>query len=87
MIAVAKAKAEGDTPEPERDSRPGRKSAPIQIEKDLARMAAVIAAHDGVTLSELLSPQLRQFIRTNYERVQKEIQERVRLMKEADKKG
>lgn len=87
MLAVAKQKGEGEAGKPARDSRPGRKSAPVQIEKDLARMAALIAAHDEITLSDLLSPVLRQFIRTNYERVQKEIQERVRLMKEEDKKG
>lgn len=62
-------------------NRPGRKSAPIHIEKELARMAAVIAANDEITISELLTPVVRQFIVTNYQRVQKEIQARIDRLK------
>lgn len=72
MTAVAKEK-----PKPTDTARAARKSAPVQIEKELARMAAVIAAHDEKTLSDLLTPVVRQFIISNYERVQKEIQVRV----------
>jgi hypothetical protein len=65
----------------------GRKTAPVQIEKELARMAAVIASHDGITQAELLSPVIRGFLRGQYERVQKEIQERIRQMNNEDRKG
>ncbi len=50
-----------------------RKSAPIQVERDLARMAAVIASHDGITQSDLISPHLRPFLLTHYRRVQQAI--------------
>lgn len=78
MIAVAKQKPKNA------DDRSGRKSAPVQIEKELARMAAVIAAHDEVTMSDLLTPVLRQFILTNYERVRREIQARLDRMRKED---
>ena len=67
MTAVAKEK-----PKAERD-RAGRKSAPVQIEKELARMAAVIAAHDGVTLSDLLTPVLRDAASKNLAQIAHEI--------------
>ena len=78
MVTVAREK-----PQPSRKvaDRGGRKSAPVQIDRELARMAAVIAANDGVTLSDLLTPVVRQFIMTNYERVQKEIQSRIQRMR------
>lgn len=69
------------------EDRGGRKTAPIQVEKELARMAAVIASHDGITQSDLISPQIRQFLKTHYERVQKEIQERIRKMNSEDRTG
>lgn len=89
MFAVAKQKPRGDGGEGPRedkdDSRPGRKSAPVQIEKELARMAAVIAAHDGITMSDLLTPVVRQFIITNYERVLREGQAKAdRIRQERD---
>jgi hypothetical protein len=58
----------------EGEERRARKSAPIQIEKELARWAAVISSHDGITQSELVSDHLRPFLRAHYERVQQEIQ-------------
>lgn len=76
MVAVAEKK-----PQAKKDSREGRKSAPVQIEKELAKMAAVIAAHDGVTLSDLLSPVLKQFLMTNYERVQREAADRIKRLR------
>lgn len=51
----------------------GRKTAPIQVRKDLARMAAVIASHDGITQSDLVSPVLESFLLSEYDRVQKEM--------------
>lgn len=62
----------------------GRKTAPIQVEKQLARWAAVIAAHDGTTQSDLVSPVLKPFLKLHYERVQKEIEENVRRMNEPE---
>lgn len=84
--AVAKKpKQQPDPPdvpaEPAAKPAGGRKTAPVQIDRELARMAAVIAAHDDTTLSDLLKPVLAPFIRMHYERVQREIQERVRQMR------
>ncbi len=52
-----------------KEDRSNRRGAPVQIEKELARMAAFIALYEGVTISDLLSPQLEKFIRINYARV------------------
>ena len=60
-----------------------RRTAAVQIEKDLARMIAVIASHDGITQSDLVSAHLRPFILTHYERVQQAIQKEI----EATKRG
>lgn len=62
------------------DDRSNRRTAPVQVEKDLARMAAVIASHDGITQSDLVAPVLRPFLRMHYERVQKEIQAQLKQM-------
>lgn len=61
--------------------KPERKTSAIQVDRELVRMAAVVAAHDDVTISEFLGPVVGPFIRMHYERVQKEIQEKVRRMK------
>lgn len=58
---------------PAAEERPGRRTAPIQVERDLARMAAVIASHDGVTQSDVVSDHLRPFLTAHYERVMKAI--------------
>ena len=63
LVAKKKADVQGDGPKRE------RATAPIQVEKRLARMIAVIATHDGVTQSELISPVLKQFAEANYKRV------------------
>ena len=55
------------------DDRSGRKPAPIQVDKDLARMVAVVAAHDGVTQGQLIEPVLRPFMLAQYARVQNAI--------------
>lgn len=62
------------------ENGPGRmrKSAPIQVERDLARMAAVIASHDGITQSDLISPHLRPFLLTHYRRVQQAIRDELK---------
>lgn len=58
--------------------KPERKTAPVQISTDLARMAAVIAAHDDISVGELLNGYLRPFLIDNYKRVQRQIGERVK---------
>lgn len=63
------------------EDRSGRKTAPIQVPKDLARMVATIAAHDQISQAEVIQPLIEQAVRTQYERVQREIAERVRRMK------
>jgi hypothetical protein len=57
-----------------RDKR-NRKSAPVQVDIDLARMIGVISTHDGITQAELISDHLRPFVLTNYARVQRQIGE------------
>lgn len=68
MLAVAKPTKK---PEPEvKDERSGRKTAPIQVEKELARWAAVVASYDQITQAELVSDHLRPFLKAHFERVQ-----------------
>lgn len=64
------------------DDRSGRKTAPVQVEKELARMAATIAAHRGVTMAEIITPLIRQWLVTNYDLVQKEMAARVKELRE-----
>lgn len=66
-----------------KEDRSARKTAAVQIEKDLARMAAVIASHRGVTQSEVCSPVLRPHLLTQYRLVQEEIS---RELRERDQK-
>ena len=67
----------------EDEERSGRKTAPVQVPKDLARMAGVIAQFDGVTQSELIEPLIRPFLEVEYDRVQKAIQREVARKKQA----
>ena len=69
------------------DDRRNRRTAPIQVEKDLAKMAATIASHDGISQAALISPQIRQFLKTQYERVQREISAQLRRMNAEDRSG
>lgn len=55
-----------------------RRTAAIQIDKDLARMAAVIASHRRISQSDLVSPVLRQFLEAQYALVSAEIQKEVK---------
>lgn len=71
-------KKAGSTPA----EKPKRTTKPIQVDADLAEMAVVIAAHDGKNISEIVSPLIRQWIVTNYERVNREIAARIQKMKE-----
>lgn len=76
MLTVAK------KPEP-KDDRAGRRTAAIQIEKDLARMAAVIASHRGITQSDLCSPVLRDYLTLQYRLVKEEIDRELKGQKPA----
>lgn len=66
-------KNRGAAPEQPVDDRSNRKTAPIQVDKDLARMAAVIASHRGITQAKLVSPHLRPYLIGLYQEVQEEI--------------
>jgi hypothetical protein len=44
------------------EDRSNRKTAPIQVEKELARIAATVASHRGITQADLLSPVIRPFL-------------------------
>lgn len=70
---MSRPKTGPDRPDPEKEDRSGRKSAPVQVKKDLAKMVAIIATHDDVTQADLLDPVLRQWAITNYRRVMREI--------------
>jgi hypothetical protein len=71
MAKKPKAAESGD--ESPKDDRSNRKSAPIQVEKELARMAAVIASYRGITQSELCSPAIRPFLMAEYRLIQEEM--------------
>jgi len=73
MLAVAKKPKVAESGE----DRSNRKSAPVQVEKDLARKVAVIATHRGISQSALLSPVIRRFVEAQYEIVSGEIQKEV----------
>lgn len=79
MFAVAK-KNEAK-PEPKPDKYPTRKTAAIQVDKDLARMAAVIASYDGISQGELCSPILRPTLEAEFARVQEMMRQDVERRK------
>lgn len=83
MCAVAMAEKRKEVAKLDDKNREGRNTAPIQVEKDLARMAAVIASHDGITQAKLVSPIIRQFLEVEYDRVQKQIREELNRKKQA----
>ena len=60
----------------------GRTTTAIQIDKDLARKAAVVASHRGMTQSALISPVVREFIEAQYALVSAEIQREVKDRKQ-----
>ncbi len=51
----------------------GRRTAPVQVLKDVARMIAVVATHDGVSQADLVDPWIRQRAIMEYKRVSREI--------------
>ena len=59
-------------PAPKED-RSNRKTAPVQVKKDLARWVAVVATHRGITQADLLDPWLRQRVLTEYRLVTQEM--------------
>lgn len=67
-------------PPPEPGQKPKRKTAPIQVKAEIARMTAVICAHDGITQADLLDEYLSPFVTQHYRRVQLEIAENVRRL-------
>jgi CHASE3 domain sensor protein len=79
MLAVAKKPKD----EKEKDDRRGRRTAPVQVDKDLARMCAVIASHDGVNQADVLRDVLRPFLEANYKRVQQAIEAELKARREA----
>lgn len=57
-----------------------RKTMPIQVETELAEIAGVIAAHDGITVGQLVNDHLRPFLVEHYRRVLREADERMRRL-------
>lgn len=72
MSPTMSKKSDETEPENQRAKR-NRRTAPVQIDRELARRAAVVATHMGITQSELLSPRLAQFINTMYRKVVSEM--------------
>ena len=83
LAEMATAMAEKPRKVVKTEDRSGRRTAPVQVEKDLARMAAVIASHDGITQSDLVSPLLRPFLEGEYARVQESIRRELQGKKQA----
>jgi hypothetical protein len=71
-------------PKKVQDDRSGRKTAPVQIERGLADMLATIATHERTTQAALLTPLIRQWIITNYARVQQEMGQRLKEARDAE---
>lgn len=81
LLMSATAMAKKPTPSgKDVDRKAGRKTAPVQIDKELARMVAVIASHDGITQADLLNDHLRPFVKAHFERVQQQITKTLRDM-------
>lgn len=72
MMSIAVGKKKSGSAEGEPKPRV-RRTAPIQVSTDLARMAAVVASHDRITQAELLEPLLRPFLLAQYARVRESI--------------
>lgn len=66
VTAVAKQPKKESATDKKTDDRAGRKTAPVQVMKDLARMAAVVASHRGISQGELLDPVIRPFLLAQY---------------------
>jgi hypothetical protein len=71
-VMAKRPKAGGGSEKP-KDDRSNRKSAPIQIEKDVAKMAAMVATYRSITMSDLCTPVLRPFITMQYRLLQEEM--------------
>lgn len=64
-----------DDDAPEQKERPTR---PIQIDRELVQMMGVICQHYELTHNEFLADHIRPFIITHYQRVQKEMESKLR---------
>jgi hypothetical protein len=78
MFAVAKQPKHENKPEPKKGDR---RTAAVQVDKDLARMAAVVASYDGITQGDLCSPVLRPFLEAEFARVQEAMRRDVERQK------
>lgn len=77
MSALAMSKKR---PNPTGESRPKRvrDTAPIQVEKDLARKVGVICQHRNIKQWQLISPVIRNFVNAQYAIVSEEINREVK---------
>lgn len=73
MSTLMAKKRQGEGDEKPKDDRSNRKSAPIQVDKDLARMAAVLASYKRITVAALCSPMIRRALTAEWELFQEEI--------------
>lgn len=70
---MAKKKPADGADDVPKEDRSNRKSAPIQVDKDLAKMAAVISTYRGITQAELCSPMIRKALTAEYRLFQEEV--------------
>ncbi len=58
-----------------------RATAPIQVEKDLAKMIGIICQHEEITQAELISEEIRDFVEGRYALVSAAIEQEVKMKK------
>lgn len=87
MLAVAKKKPTEGEDKDKKGGRGGRNTAPVQVDKHLARMCAVIASHDGVNQADVLREVLTPYLLANYKRVQQEIEAELKERRESGPAG
>lgn len=77
-MSALMAKQKGNGGGPDATEGRERRTAPIQVERDLARMAAVIASHRGIRQADVVDAVLRPFLRAQYQIVQQEMNQELR---------
>jgi hypothetical protein len=68
----------GPAPEAKMKSRKGKNSTPVQVANEVAEMIKTIVAHDQVSEWAYVTPILSPQVLMDYERVEREIAERIR---------
>ncbi len=67
--------------EPVEEKKRDRATAPIQVDKDIAKMVGIICQHKEITQAELISKEIRDFVEAQYAVVSAAIEQEVKLRK------